>query len=98
VTTIVLDIDPIRSKDTASTEEELAKAIAQATELADWLVSKNMGRPVRVMSGNGCHLWLAIPPLAVSEANRAEITERLKAFEARLRDIPSYRDKWRRRR
>lgn len=85
VTAIVLDIDPERPKDTASTEEELGKAIAQATELADWLESKGMVRPVRVMSGNGCHLWFAMPSLAVSDGSRAEIAERLKAFEARLR-------------
>lgn len=85
VSAIVIDIDPERPRDSASTDEELAKAVAQATELADWLESKGMTRPVRVMSGNGCHLWLSVPPLAVTDGNRDEVTERLKAFEARLR-------------
>lgn len=53
VTAIVMDLDPVRPKDKASTEEEMAQAIAEATRLADWLAAKGMVRPVRVMSGNG---------------------------------------------
>lgn len=52
VTAIVMDLDPVRPKDTASTEEELGQAVAEATRLADWLAAKGMARPVRVMSGN----------------------------------------------
>ncbi len=85
VTAIVMDLDPVRPKDTASTEEELAQAVSEATRLADWLAAKGMVRPVRVMSGNGCHLWLAVPPICVEQAGRDELTERLKAFEAKVR-------------
>jgi hypothetical protein len=43
--------------------------------------------PVRVMSGNGCHLWLAVPPISVEQAGCDELTERLKAFEAKVHGL-----------
>lgn len=85
LTALVVDIDPVRPKDVASTDEELARAVSRAGELAAWIESKGFGRPVRNMSGNGCHLWFALPPLEITAQNRDEVTSRLKAFEARLR-------------
>lgn len=86
VTAVVLDIDPVRPKDTAATDEELAKAVACGDRIAEWLESKGFRRPVRNMSGNGCQLWFAVPPHEVTEVSREEMRERLKAFEARIRE------------
>lgn len=86
LTSIVVDLDPVRPKDTASTDAELALAIDRATAAAAWIESKGFSRPVRIMSGNGCHLWFAIPPLEVHADNRGELTQRLRAFEGRIRE------------
>ena len=40
VTALALDLDPVRPKDTASTDEELERAIDEATRLAGWLESQ----------------------------------------------------------
>jgi hypothetical protein len=86
LTALVIDIDPVRPKDTAATDEELGRAVACADHIADWLAEKGFTRPVRNMSGNGCQLWFAVPPLAIPAEQREEMRDRLKRFEARIRD------------
>jgi hypothetical protein len=86
LSSIVIDIDPVRPKDTASTNEELARAIACGDRISDWLASKGFQRPVRNMSGNGCQLWFAVPPTMITDEQRAGLRDRLKHFETRIRD------------
>jgi hypothetical protein len=86
LTSIVVDLDPVRPKDTASTDAELALAVERAEAAAAWIESKGFSRPVRIMSGNGCHLWFAVPPHEIHEDNRGDLTRRLRAFESRLRE------------
>lgn len=86
LTALVIDIDPVRPTDTAATEDEVTRAIACADRISDWLADKGFGRPVRNMSGNGCQLWFAVPPLAIPAERREEIRDRLKTFEARIRE------------
>ena len=85
VTATVIDLDPVRPKDTASTEEELAAAIEAAGEAVDWCESEGLVRPVRMMSGNGAQLWFAVPPIELDDDNRETVQANLKAFEAGLR-------------
>jgi sugar phosphate isomerase/epimerase len=82
---LVLDLDPIRPKDSASTDEELERGVDEAKRLAGWLESRHFAKPVRVMSGNRCHLWFAVPPMVVVDDERDALTERLKAFDAKVR-------------
>jgi hypothetical protein len=86
LSSIVIDIDPVRPKDTAATNDELALAIACGDRICDWLASKGFQRPVRNMSGNGCQLWFAVPPTMITDEQRPRLRDRLKHFEARLRD------------
>ncbi|WP_053332893.1 hypothetical protein [Haliangium ochraceum] len=86
ITAVVIDIDPVRAKNTASTDEELDRAIACGDRISNWLADKGYARPVRNMSGNGCQLWFAVPPIALTAENRDEMRDRLKAFEARIRE------------
>ena len=87
LSSLVLDIDPVREKDTASTTEELDLAIKAASRVADHIASHGFLRPLVHVSGNGAHLWIALPPSQVIDDNRAEITGRLKAFETRIRHL-----------
>ncbi len=84
VTATVIDLDPVRPKDTASTEAELASAIAAADAAAAWCAEQGLARPRRMMSGNGAQLWFAVPPLTLTE-NRETVQANLRAFEADLR-------------
>jgi hypothetical protein len=81
----VIDIDPVRPKDQASTETELQAAIEAANKAADWCESQGFLRPVRMMSGNGAQLWFAVPPIQITDENRDLVQSNMKAFEAALR-------------
>ena len=55
----------MRPKDTASTDAELALAMAAANEAIAWCESEGLVRPHVMMSGNGAQLWFALPPTAL---------------------------------
>ncbi|ACY13229.1 hypothetical protein [Haliangium ochraceum] len=86
ITSVVFDIDPVRTKNTASTDEELGRAVACGDRISDWLASQGCVRPVRQMSGNGCQLWFAVPPVELTPDNRDDMRDRLRMFEAGIRE------------
>ena len=86
VTGTVIDLDPVRPKDTASTEEELQQALDAATAAAGWCEAQGLVRPRLMMSGNGAQLWFAVPPIALEGAVRDRVQAGLKAFEQTLRE------------
>ncbi len=51
-----IDCDPVRPSGTSSTQAELGTAIATVSEVQTYLISKGWPEPIRVLSGNGCHL------------------------------------------
>lgn len=69
---LLLDFDPVRDRDVASTDDELQAAEACATVVAQSLGEAGFPRPTRAMSGNGYHLTWRID-MAVTEANRPDI-------------------------
>jgi hypothetical protein len=85
VTATVIDLDPARPKDTASTDDELAAAVEAASMAATWAERSGFARPARMMSGNGAQIWFAVPAIALDEENREVVQANLKAFEAELR-------------
>jgi hypothetical protein len=85
VTATVIDLDPVRPKDTASTEQELGWAIAAAETASAWCESEGLVRPRLMMSGNGAQLWFALPPAPLQGERRERIQAGLKAFEAAVR-------------
>ena len=86
VTGTVIDLDPVRPKDTASTEEELQQALDAAGAAADWCEAQGLVRPRLMMSGNGAQLWFAVPPITLEDAVRDRVQAELKAFEQTLRE------------
>ncbi|MFC1463117.1 AAA family ATPase, partial [Verrucomicrobiota bacterium] len=53
---LLIDCDPIRPKDSNSTEDELTLAKKRANHVYRSLARLGWGRPVSAMSGNGAHL------------------------------------------
>lgn len=86
VQTIVLDLDPVRQAGTSATDEQIEAARYQAEKIADWSIENGWLRPELVMSGNGIHLYYAIPPIQITDENRSEVTIKLKLFETKIRD------------
>ena len=64
LTTTVVDIDPVRPKNTGSTPEQLESAIALGTRLRD-----EQGGGIIVSSGSGCHVYLPIVPIPITDRN-----------------------------
>lgn len=85
IKTIVIDIDTVRDKGIPSTDEELAEALTVADAVRDDMVSRGFMRPMLVNSGNGCHLYLAVPPIKLTPENRRRVSAQINAFEADLR-------------
>jgi hypothetical protein len=82
----VIDLDPVRPKDTASTDAELALAMAAANDAIAWCESEGLVRPRLMMSGNGAQLWFALPPTALEGERRERLQAGLKAFETKVRE------------
>ncbi|MEB3284536.1 MAG: hypothetical protein VKN33_04550 [Candidatus Sericytochromatia bacterium] len=88
VQTLVLDLEPTepwRPEDEASTDEQLAACFDFARLVADWSEARGWVRPLLVMSGNGYHVYFAIPRILVDNQNRAAIGGKLAAFESLVR-------------
>lgn len=62
VTAILIDLDPVRPKGEASTDEELAAAEETARRVRVWFQEQGFARPLVAMSGNGYHLICRVPP------------------------------------
>lgn len=86
ITATVIDLDPARPKDTASTEAELALALAAAEVASAWCEAEGLVRPRLMMSGNGAQLWFALPPTALEGERRERLQAGLKAFETKVRE------------
>ncbi|WP_338869333.1 hypothetical protein [Myxococcus stipitatus] len=84
-TSTVVDLDPVRPKDTASTEDELALTLQVAEAAGAWCETQGLVRPRLMMSGNGAQLWFALPPQSLEGERHERVQAGLKAFEAEVR-------------
>ena len=71
---LFVDLDPERTKEVSSTQDEMDEAVALAAKVKKYLEGLGFERPVEGLSGNGAHLLYYIG-LANTEAN----TELVKA-------------------
>ncbi|RKH35632.1 hypothetical protein D7Y13_07720 [Corallococcus praedator] len=85
VTATVVDLDPVRPKDTASTEDELSLTLQVAEAAAAWCEAQGLARPRLMMSGNGAQLWFALPSQSLAGEAQERVQAGLKAFEAEVR-------------
>ena len=96
VTTLVVDLDPIRPRGLAkqaTTEAELNAAIAEAQYQRDLIAKHGFVPPLLAMSGNGCQLWFFIPRYELPDSGWYAIRKNPKTgaevlthtFESRLK-------------
>lgn len=57
---LLIDLDPKRPSGSNSTEDELTAAMSRADKIESFLREQGWSAPLRVMSGNGCHLLYRI--------------------------------------
>jgi len=89
VTAIMLDIDPSRPTNTAATQAEVDKAINAARGIVNHLEESGIcgsESATIVMTGNGCHILIPIPPIEVTDDNRDELGAKLSMFGRGISD------------
>lgn len=79
---ILIDLDPIRPKDTSSTQEQIEKALAKSGKIHNFLLEQGFPRPIVGFSGNGYHLLYRIKMMPTKECK-----ELLKQFLQALDEL-----------
>lgn len=82
---LLVDLDPVRPKDTSATAEQLEAAKAAGRQVYVFLQERGWPKPVVAESGNGLHLLYRID-LPNDEASRDLIKDCLAALAARFDD------------
>jgi hypothetical protein len=68
---LLIDIDKVGHKGESSTDEELEAARLLSEEIAAYLESEGWDEPIRMMSGNGYHLYYLLGKLPNDEKSKA---------------------------
>ena len=70
---VVIDIDSVRpDKNQPANQQELDATIEVSKVILDWFADNDFCRPIRAMSGNGCHIWARIPRLPLTSLEMTE--------------------------
>jgi hypothetical protein len=83
---VVLDIDPIRETDTASTTKELNAAITVGKTIKNWFGKNKYKEPIIAVTGNGCCLYFSLPFYQLNDKNRDYTTRKIETFEVWARN------------
>ena len=89
VKTIIIDIDAIKKKGfekDPATEEELKLAEKDCDKILNKIEKVGFPKPVKLHSGNGFQIWIAIPKIEIDNANRNKIEEKLQLFQDTIKD------------
>jgi KaiC/GvpD/RAD55 family RecA-like ATPase len=79
LTTLCIDVDPVREKDTASTDEQHKAAIELANRIA-----KDLGDAVVVSSGSGAHVYVPLQTIKVED--RDSLTDSLRKWNNTIKE------------
>jgi len=75
---LLIDIDRVEKKKEPATEAEIEAANQLATLVMDYLASKDWPEPIRVMSGNGHHLYYVLTEIQNNEESKKYVQSLLK--------------------
>lgn len=81
---MLIDIDRAGDTKNPATGEELSEAVLVAERIADFVRQKGWGEPLRVMSGNGQHLYLGLKDVDNSAESKRAVESALKGLAARF--------------
>lgn len=77
---LLIDLDREGKTDVPATDEEIAAATQLADKIAAFLQAQGWDEPLRMMSGNGMHLYVVLDRLPNDDASR----DRVKALLGEL--------------
>jgi hypothetical protein len=74
---LLIDIDKVGHKGESSTDTELQAARMLSEQIADYLESEGWDRPIRMMSGNGYHLYYVLNKLPNDDVHKVLVESAL---------------------
>ena len=77
---IIIDLDPVRLSGTPSTNEQMKHACQKGKEICKWMEERGFIKPVMNFSGNGVHLYCAVPPLTLTDELRSVLPDKIESF------------------
>lgn len=77
---LLIDIDKVGHKGESSNDVELEAARLLSEQIADYLESEGWDKPIRMMSGNGYHLYYVLNELLNDEVNKSLVEGTLHEF------------------
>jgi len=75
---LLIDIDRVQKKKEPATDEEVEAANQLAEVVMGYLAMNDWPEPIRVMSGNGHHLYYVLPQMANDEGSKKYVQSLLK--------------------
>jgi hypothetical protein len=75
---LLIDIDRVEKKKEPATDEEIEAANQLAEVVMGYLAMNDWPQPIRVMSGNGHHLYYVLPNMANDEGSKKYVQSLLK--------------------
>ena len=86
---VVVDVDSVQpDKNQPANQQELDATIEVSELIVDWFVENEFCKPIRAMSGNGCHIWARIPRFTLTSLEMTEQWEsRVKQFYLQIKSI-----------
>jgi len=81
---LLIDIDKVGHKGESSTDEELEAARLLSEKVADYLQYEGWGEPIRMMSGNGYHLYYILNNLPNDVQTKALVEGALRELAKRF--------------
>jgi hypothetical protein len=81
---LLIDIDRVEKKKEPATDEEIEAAKQIATLVMDYLATIDWPEPIRVMSGNGHHLYYVLPEIQNNEESKKYVQSFLKKLAAKF--------------
>jgi len=86
---VVVDVDSVQpDKNQPANQQELDATIEVSEVIMDWFADNGFCRPIRAMSGNGCHIWARIPRLPLTSLEMTEQWElKVKQFYLQIESV-----------
>lgn len=81
---LLIDLDRRSKEKNPASDRELKLAFDVADDIASWLGHKNISKPVRILSGNGVHLYCRLSDLPNDERSRRSCHNLLKGLAAKF--------------
>ena len=77
---LLIDIDRVEKKKAPANDSEVEAANQLAEDVMSYLAAKDWPEPIRVMSGNGHHLYYVLSKFANTEASTSYVQSFLKSL------------------